>query len=59
MKFSTRYQAKGIVRIVRGTAKTLAGTISSNSRLGFKGRFERLAGRIQWKIGRTGGLCGL
>jgi uncharacterized protein YjbJ (UPF0337 family) len=59
MKLSTRYQAKGIVRIIRGTAKEIAGNISSNSTLGFKGRFERLAGKVQWKIGKAQGFCGL
>ena len=59
MKLSTRYQAKGMFRVVRGTVKEIAGTISSNTTMGFKGKFERLAGKIQWKIGKAQGFCGL
>jgi len=59
MKLSTRYQAKGIFRVVRGTVKELAGTVSSNTALGIKGKFERFTGKVQWKIGKVQGLCGL
>jgi uncharacterized protein YjbJ (UPF0337 family) len=59
MKLSTRYQAKGIFRVLRGTAKEFAGRISSNTTLGFKGKFERLAGKVQMKIGKAQGICGL
>jgi uncharacterized protein YjbJ (UPF0337 family) len=59
MKLSTRCQAKGIFRVVRGTVKEMAGRISSNTTLGYRGRFERLAGRIQWKFGKAQGFCGL
>jgi uncharacterized protein YjbJ (UPF0337 family) len=46
-------------RVVRGTVKEIAGTISSNTTMGFKGKLERLAGKIQWKIGKAQGFCGL
>jgi uncharacterized protein YjbJ (UPF0337 family) len=59
MKVSTRYQAKGIFRVVRGTVKAIAGKISSNTTLGVKGKFERFAGKVQWKIGKAQGLLGL
>jgi len=59
MKLSTRYQARGLVRIIRGTAKAMAGRISSNTTLGVRGRFECLAGRFQWKVGKFQGMCGL
>jgi len=59
MKLSTRCQAKGIFRVVRGTVREMAGRISSNTTLGYRGRFERLAGRIQWRIGKVEGFCGL
>jgi uncharacterized protein YjbJ (UPF0337 family) len=58
MKLSTRYQAKGMFRIVKGTVKEIAGKISSNTTLGVKGKFERFAGNVQWKIGKVQGLCG-
>ena len=59
MKLSTRYQTKGIFHVVRGTVKEIAGGISSNKVQGVKGKFERLAGRIQWRVGKTQGLFGL
>ena len=59
MKLSTRYQAKGVFRVVRGTVKEIAGKISSNTTLGVKGKFERFTGKVQWKIGKVQGICGL
>lgn len=58
MKLSTRYQARGLFRILRGTTKALAGKICSNRALGVKGKVECLTGRIQLKIGKVQGLCG-
>jgi uncharacterized protein YjbJ (UPF0337 family) len=58
MKLSTRYQAKGMYRIVKGTVKEIAGKISSNTMLGAKGKYERFAGNVQRKIGKAQGLCG-
>lgn len=59
MKLSTRSQAKGLFRIIRGTARAMVGTICSNRTMGVKGRFDRLAGRFQWKVGKVEGMCGL
>jgi len=58
MRLSRRYQTKGICRIVRGTAREMAGKICSSRRMGIKGTLERLAGRFQWKIGKLQGACG-
>jgi uncharacterized protein YjbJ (UPF0337 family) len=58
MKLSTRYQAKGMFRVVRGTVKEIAGKISSKTTLGVKGKFERFAGKVQRKIGKAQGLFG-
>lgn len=58
MKPSTRNQTKGLFRIVKGTAKVFAGKISANALLGAKGKFERLAGNVQMKIGKAQGVCG-
>jgi len=58
MKLSTRYRTKGIFHEVRGTVKEVAGKISSNRMLGIKGRFERLTGKFQWKIGTAQGFFG-
>ena len=59
MKLSTRYQARGLVRIIRGTTKALAGKFFSNRTMGVTGKVECLAGRLQWKIGKVQGMCGL
>ena len=58
MKLSTRYQVKGMIRVVKGTAKAIAGKISSNAALGVKGKLERFTGRVQVRIGKTQGLLG-
>lgn len=58
MKFSTRFQARGLFRIIRGTTRAMAGKICSNRTLGVKGKFERLAGRLQLKVGKVQGMCG-
>jgi uncharacterized protein YjbJ (UPF0337 family) len=59
MKLSTRFQAKGLFRIFRGTATAMAGRIMSNRTMGIKGRVDCLTGRFQWRIGRVQGMCGL
>lgn len=59
MKLSTRYQARGIFHVVKGTAREFAGRISSNTMLGVKGKFERFTGNVQRKVGKAQGLCGL
>ena len=59
MKLSTKYQAKGMFHVVKGTVKAIAGKISSNTTLGIKGKLERIAGKVQRKIGKAQGLCGL
>lgn len=58
MKISTKNQAKGMFRIVKGTAKEFAGKISSNTLLGVKGKFERFTGNVQRKVGKAQGACG-
>jgi len=58
MKLSRRYQTKALLRVVRGTARALAGKISSNTTLRLKGSLERATGKIQWKLGKLQGACG-
>jgi uncharacterized protein YjbJ (UPF0337 family) len=58
MKLSTRNQAKGMFRVVKGTVKEFAGRISSNTMLGIKGKFERFTGNVQRNFGKAQGLCG-
>lgn len=59
MKLSTKYQAKGAFHVVKGTIRETAGKISSNTTLGVKGKIERFAGKIQFKIGKAQGAFGL
>jgi uncharacterized protein YjbJ (UPF0337 family) len=59
MKLSTRYQARGLFRIISGTTRAMAGRICSNRTMGVKGKVECLAGRLQLKVGKVQGLCGL
>ena len=58
MKLSTRNQAKGMLRVVRGTVKKFAGRVTSNTTLGVKGKFERFSGKIQIRVGKTQGVLG-
>jgi len=53
MKLSTRYRLNGIFREVRGTVRGLIGKISSNRTMGAKGRLERIAGKLQGRLGRV------
>ena len=59
MKLSTRFQLKGLLRVVRGTAKEITGKLSSNKILGMKGTFERFTGQVQRRIGKAEGAIGL
>ncbi len=59
MKLSTRYQVRGMFRSARGTVKAFAGRIGSNRSLRMRGRFDRIAGKVQWRIGKVQGVFGL
>jgi len=59
MKLSTRNQAKGLFRQVRGTLKKFVATVSSNTMLGMKGSVDRFAGKAQWRFGKVQGMVGL
>ncbi len=59
MRLSTRYQAKGMLRVVRGTMKEFIATISANRTLGARGKLERIAGKMQCRIGKVQGAIGL
>lgn len=59
MKLSTRYQARGLFRIIKGTTKAMAGKVCANRTLGVKGKVECLAGKLQFKVGKLQGKCGL
>lgn len=59
MKLSTRYRLNGIIREIRGTVRGFVGKISANRTLGAKGTLDRIAGRLQGRIGRVQRVVGL
>ena len=52
MKPSTTDQIKGKIHELKGGAKETAGKVTDNPKLEGKGKAEKLAGRIQNKIGQ-------
>jgi uncharacterized protein YjbJ (UPF0337 family) len=59
MKLSTRYQATGAFHVMRGTVKEFVGRLCANRKLGARGKFEKVMGRAQGKIGKVQGVFGL
>jgi uncharacterized protein YjbJ (UPF0337 family) len=53
MKPSTNDQIKGKLHELKGTAKEKAGKLTNNPRLTAEGQTEKLAGKIQKKIGQV------
>lgn len=59
MKTSTRYRLTGIFHEIKGTVRGVIGKISSNRILGAKGNFERITGKLQYRVGKVQGAMGL
>ena len=53
MKPSTNDQLKGTIHELKGKTKEKAGQITNNPRLTAEGQNEKLAGKIQKKIGQV------
>jgi uncharacterized protein YjbJ (UPF0337 family) len=53
MKSSTRDQAEGTFHQVKGKIKEIAGELSDNPKLGVEGSAEKMAGKVQEKIGEV------
>jgi uncharacterized protein YjbJ (UPF0337 family) len=53
MKPSTTDQVKGKLHELKGKAKEKAGQLTNNPRLTAEGQTEKLAGKIQKKIGQV------
>ena len=53
MKSSTRDKAEGKLHEVKGKAKEMAGKLTDNPKLEAEGAGERIAGKIQGKIGQA------
>ena len=58
MKSSTKDQAEGKFHEVKGTVKEIAGKLSDNSELEAEGSGEKIAGKIQGKIGQINKVFG-
>jgi len=53
MKSSVKDQVKGMFHEVRGTAKEVAGKLSDNPKLEGEGLGEKIAGKVQKKVGQV------
>lgn len=58
MKASTKDQAEGKFHEVKGKVKEKAGHLTNNSDLEAKGTAEKLAGKVQGKIGQVEKVLG-
>jgi len=58
MKASTKDQAEGKFHEVKGKVKEQAGHLTNNSDLEAKGTGEKLAGKVQGKIGQVEKVLG-
>lgn len=58
MKTSTKDQAEGAFHEVRGKVKEIAGILSDNPKLEIKGINEKIAGKIQKKVGQIKKVLG-
>ena len=58
MKSSIKDQAKGKMHEVTGTIKEIAGKITDNPKLEIKGKAEKIAGKVQGKLGQIKKVLG-
>ena len=58
MKPSTKDQAQGTFHQVKGAIKELAGQLSDNPKLENEGTDEKIAGKVQEKIGQVKKVLG-
>ena len=58
MKSSVRDKAEGAFHKVKGTVKEMAGKISDNKELEAKGTAEKIAGKVQGKVGQVKKVLG-
>lgn len=59
MKSSTRDKAEGTFHEVKGKVREVAGKLTDNPKLHVKGTVEKVAGKVQGKIGEFKKLCGM
>ena len=58
MKSSTKDQVQGTFHELKGTAKEIAGQLSDNPNLEAEGTGEKLAGKVQEKVGQIKKVLG-
>jgi uncharacterized protein YjbJ (UPF0337 family) len=58
MKSSTKDQAEGKFHEVKGSIKEIAGKLSDNPKLEGEGTGEKIAGKVQGKIGQVEKVLG-
>jgi len=58
MKSSTKDQAEGKLHELKGKAKEVAGIVSDNPNLEAEGAAEKIAGKVQVKIGQVEKVLG-
>jgi len=58
MKNSTKDQVEGKIHEVKGTIKEIAGKLSDNPKLEGEGTGEKIAGKVQGKIGQVEKVLG-
>ena len=58
MKSSRQDQTEGMFHKVKGTVKEVAGELSDNPKLEAEGTAEKMAGKVQEKIGQVKKVVG-
>jgi uncharacterized protein YjbJ (UPF0337 family) len=58
MKSGTKDQAEGMFRQIKGKLKEIAGDLSDNPKLEAEGTGEKIAGKVQEKIGQVKKVLG-
>jgi uncharacterized protein YjbJ (UPF0337 family) len=58
MKSGMRDKAEGTFHEVKGTVKEIAGKITDNPKLEGKGKAEKIAGKVQEKVGQVKKVLG-
>jgi uncharacterized protein YjbJ (UPF0337 family) len=58
MNSSTKDQAEGKFRKVKGKLEELAGKITNNPKLEAEGKYEKIAGKVQEKTGEIKKVVG-
>jgi uncharacterized protein YjbJ (UPF0337 family) len=58
MKSSTKDKVQGTMHQAKGRVKEIAGVIADNPKLEARGKVERMAGKVQEKVGQVKKVLG-